>query len=217
MAGARFLERTLKDGDTLACSWGRTLWETASFIKPGNLRINVVQLNGGLGQISDKSLPTELAKHLAHVFGGSYYYLHAPGIVGNPGIKDALLSDSAIQGTISRAKAATVAACGIGSIINSALVEFGCISAGQLDQLRALGVVGDICLRFFGRDGGLRRSELDERIIGLSAEDLRAIPCVVGIAGGPSKHEALQGALRSGLLNAVVTDAESARAVLNTE
>lgn len=127
MAGARYLEGILKDGDTLACSWGRTLWELASVLKPGQRRINVVQLNGGLGQVFDRSLPSELARHLAQVFGGQYFYLHAPGIVENGAIREAMLSDGAIRETIARANGADVAACGIGSLAHSSLVEFGCI------------------------------------------------------------------------------------------
>ncbi|MGQ9780559.1 MAG: sugar-binding transcriptional regulator [Bacillota bacterium] len=214
LAGARLLQKLLKDGDTLGCSWGRTLWEVARAVKPLGKRINVVQLNGGLGQVSDERSPNELARYLARVFGGTYYCLHAPGIVETPSIRDALLSDSSIRETLARARSVTVAACGIGSISDSLLVDFGYLDAQKIAFYKEQGIVGDICLRFFDQEGRLRRTDLDERVIGLTPEELRAIPCVIGIAGGPSKHEALRGALRSGLINACVTDTESAAYVL---
>ena len=129
-------------------------------------------------------------------------------------IRDALLSDGGIKETLARARGATVAACGIGSLSDSLLVEFGYLDAQKIAFYKEQGIIGDICLRFFDQDGRLRRTDLDDRVIGLTPEELRAIPCVIGIAGGPSKHEALRGALRSGLINACVTDTESAAYVL---
>lgn len=215
LAGARLLQTILKDGDTLGCSWGRTLWEVARAVKPLGKRINVVQLNGGLGQVSDERSPNELARYLARVFGGSYYCLHAPGIVEISSIREALLSDGGIRETLARARAVTVAACGIGSISDSLLVDFGYLDAQKIAfYQKEQGIVGDICLRFFDQDGMLRQTDLDDRVIGLTPEELRAIPYVIGIAGGSSKHEALRGAFRSGLINACVTDTETAAYVL---
>ncbi|MGE5599640.1 MAG: sugar-binding transcriptional regulator [Bacteroidota bacterium] len=214
LAGARLLESLLNDGDTLGCSWGRTLWEVARALKPLHKRINVVQLNGGLGRVLDERSPGELARRLAQIFGGSYYYLHAPGIVENRGIRDALLSDGAIAATMARARSAAVAACGVGSLVRSSLVEFGCLDGHQAEEYLAQGIVGDICLRFFDRDGRIRPTDLDDRVIGLSVEELRAIPCVVGIGGGAAKRDAIRGALLSGLLDICVTDAASASYVL---
>lgn len=214
-AGARFLEGLLQDGDTLACSWGRTLWELAQLIRPGRRRIDVVQICGGLGSIFHENSPNELARYFAQVFGGSYYYLHAPGIVESKVIRDALLSDGTIRDTLSRACSATVAACGIGSLDNSYLVEIGTLKEAQVAEYRQSGVVGDICIRFFGADGRLIPTDLDDRIIGPTLGEMSSIKCVVGIAGGLSKQQAIKGALRTGVLNAIVTDSESAEFALS--
>lgn len=44
--------------------------------------------------------------------------------------------------------------------------------------------VGDICMRFFDADGRHISSDLDERVLGIEAHTLNAIPRRIGVAGG---------------------------------
>ena len=214
MAGARLLEEILREGDTLGCSWGRTLLQVAEMLHPQDKHVNVVQLNGGLGCISNDASPSELARHIAQTFGGSYYYLHAPGIVENASIRNALLTDRSIRGTLERIRSVRVAACGIGSFVNSSLAQFGYLPTDFMESLRAKGIVGDICLRFFDIEGQIH-DVLGDRVIGITPADLEAVEIVIGIAGGTSKVEAIAGALRTGLLDICVTDTQTAQSVLS--
>src|SRR6478609_3817624 len=63
-----------------------------------------------------------------------------------------------------------------------------------------------------GRDGN-RVHGLDERRMGISEGNLRAIPAVIAVTTGPEKIPATRAVLRSGLLSSLVTDTEVAGAV----
>jgi len=76
----------------------------------------------------------------------------------------------------------------------------------ELRTLRQRGAVGDINLRYFDQAGQLVSSDLNDRVIGLTLDEIRSIKKVVGIAGGEEKLNAVLGAVRGGLINVLVTD-----------
>jgi DNA-binding transcriptional regulator LsrR (DeoR family) len=67
--------------------------------------------------------------------------------------------------------------------------------------------------RFFAGDGTLIHYDKEPRLLAISAEQLQHIPHVIGIAVGTDKAEAILGAARAGLIDALVTDTVTARAV----
>jgi len=50
--------------------------------------------------------------------------------------------------------------------------------------------------------------------VGLEFEQIRQIPCTIGVAGGMAKLAAIRGALKGRLLNVLVTDVYVARRIL---
>jgi DNA-binding transcriptional regulator LsrR (DeoR family) len=60
-------------------------------------------------------------------------------------------------------------------------------------------------------------SELAERMICVSAHQLRAIPEVLAIACGADRSPAVRAAVRGGLVDSLVTHADLARALLDDE
>lgn len=53
-----------------------------------------------------------------------------------------------------------------------------------------------------------------ERRIGVGLDELRGMSNVVGVAGGVEKVAAIRGAIRGGLIDALVTDEPTAQALL---
>jgi DNA-binding transcriptional regulator LsrR (DeoR family) len=110
----------------------------------------------------------------------------------------------------------TMVLVGIGSLEPSPLLRESGNALPDADQdlLRALGAVGDICLRFFDADGRALRSAVDDRVIGISAEGLRDVPRRIAAAGGARKHAAILAALRGGWVNVLITDVDEAQRLL---
>ena len=73
-------------------------------------------------------------------------------------------------------------------------------------MLHEAGAVGEISYRFYDRDGKPVETPLNDRVIGLSLEELRKTARVMALAGGESKTQAIAGALKLGVIDVLVTD-----------
>jgi DNA-binding transcriptional regulator LsrR (DeoR family) len=123
---------------------------------------------------------------------------------------------NSIQHTLSTARSADIALMGIGNLnpAVSGYVRAGLISAEELAALDQQDAVGDIGGQFFTAAGELHACTYNQRVIGLTLEEMRDIPNVIAIAKGLEKARAIQGALRTGVIDVLCTDGETARAVL---
>jgi len=214
---ARYIESILIDSATLGISWGVAVYSTVRALRPDRrLPITVVQLVGAVGQGDPLIDGPELARLLASVYGGEYRYLHAPLIVEDAHAREVLLQEPRIRETLSLARRADVALVGIGAPSPEvySLLRAGYLDREELAQLRAQGVVGDICARHYDAHGRVLDIELNQRVVGIQLEALHDIEQVIGVAGGEAKAEAILGALRSGHVNVLITDDVTARKVL---
>ena len=210
-AGAAYLESTLTGHDRIGISsWSATLLAVVDSMRPRPTRVaeEVVQLQGGVGNVSLQSYATRLTEGLAHLTGARPVFLAAPGLVADRTVRDALVADPNIASVMKAYGRLTMLVAGIGSLEPSPLLQRSGNAIGEVEQkqLRRLRAVGDICLRFFDAAGAAIASDLDHRVIGISAEALRAVPRRIGIAGGTRKFTAIRAALRGGWIDVLITD-----------
>jgi DNA-binding transcriptional regulator LsrR (DeoR family) len=216
VAGAAYLETTLMPSDRVGISsWSATLLAVVDAMNPRTVRAaeEVVQVIGGLGNPNVQVQATRLVDRLARVTGATPRFFPAPGIVGSKAARDALMDDSYIRFLTEDWKSLTVAIVGIGSVQPSPLLKDSgnAVSEEDTEMLRKAGAVGDICLRFFDATGAALDAELDERVVGISTEDLKRIPRKVGVAGGERKFEAIRSAVLGHWIDVLITDLETAR------
>jgi DNA-binding transcriptional regulator LsrR (DeoR family) len=74
---------------------------------------------------------------------------------------------------------------------------------------------GDVCLNFFAADGSPIEFPGSERMVRTSREVLAGVPHAVGVAVGAAKVPSIIGAVRAGMINELVTDAATARSLLD--
>jgi DNA-binding transcriptional regulator LsrR (DeoR family) len=79
------------------------------------------------------------------------------------------------------------------------------------------GAVGDICAHWIDEEGQLVDHPLNSRVVALSPARLRDIPCVVIASGGRTKSRALRGVLKGGMCDVIITDEQTAKAILAME
>jgi len=220
---AEYLLRVIRPDDVVVISWGSSLlgmvdalWAIGGEV--GATGVTVVQGLGGLGDPTNETHAADLTRRLARVLGGQATLLPAPGVAGSAAAGRALAADPYVAAALRKGAAANLAFMGIGAPRrDSILMAQGTIVHWpELHALQQLGAVGDINLRYFDRDGLLVPSDLNDRVIGLSLDELRAIETVVGVAGGMAKLEAIRGAVRGGLLNTLITDHMTAQRLLET-
>ena len=81
--------------------------------------------------------------------------------------------------------------------------------------LTRLGVCADVSGVFLAANGEPVQTDLTQRMIGINAEQMRAIPDVTTIAYGTAQVPAAHAALRSGLITGLVTHKTFAQALLD--
>ncbi|WP_233255603.1 sugar-binding transcriptional regulator [Naasia lichenicola] len=214
-AGAAYLETTLTGSERIGLSsWSATLIATVDAMTPRNARTaaQVIQLLGGVGDPRVQVQANRLADRLAVVTGADPVFFPAPGFVRTQAARDAILDDPSIQAITEQWSELSMVLVGIGSMQPSTLLRDSgnAVPPDMLEELRGGGAVGDVCLRFFDADGATVSSDLNDRVLGISVEQLKAVPRRVGIAGGPRKYEAIRAALRGGWVDVLITDLATA-------
>jgi DNA-binding transcriptional regulator LsrR (DeoR family) len=217
-AAARYLERVVGAGMIVGVSWGLTLHSMVAALRGVEraISVKVVQVIGGLGQPEAEVHATELCRRLARLLGCQPILLPAPGIVANKQVREVMLADPYVRQAVVLFDGLDVAFVGIGSPSEDSLLMKGgsILTQEELSEVLQRGAVGDIALRFFDRDGIAVQSEVDQRVIGITLEQLKAVPRVIGVAGGIDKFQAIAGALRGKLVNALITDSITAEKLL---
>jgi deoxyribonucleoside regulator len=106
---------------------------------------------------------------------------------------------------------------GIGKVENTAtILETGFFDISTIDRLRARGAVGDISGRYFDINGKRILGDIEDRIVGLTWEDLEQLENVAAVACGQSKTQAILGALRTGILDYLIIDDRTALEVMKS-
>ena len=114
-------------------------------------------------------------------------------------------------------KQTDVALIGIGTLKNSVFVDRGVFTADDVKKLSACGAVGEICGRFFDKNGRECNSPWRNRVISIELSQLRKIPEVIGMVAGNDRSIAIAAAIRGGLLKSLVIDENGAKALLETK
>ena len=214
-AAAVYLETTLARDDRVGISsWSATLLATVDAMHPAPSLAaeRVVQILGGVGTSAAQSLATRLTGGLARNTRAEAVYLVAPGLVATPEMRSALLQEPSIAAVLKACDDLTVALVGVGSLEPSKLLRQSgnAIADVEENRLRELGAIGDVCMRFFDASGRHIASDLDDRVLGISAETLKDVPRRVGVAGGERKWRAIRAALEGGWLSVLITDQATA-------
>jgi deoxyribonucleoside regulator len=215
--GSAFLNPRLAALPKIAISWGTSLYHLVQQLTaPSGGGFEVAQLHGGLGSRNPEVDGFELARHLARRLGAEYHLVQAPALVNSLPLRDMLMEEPSIRRSVELCERADVALLGISpdDPQGSALVRSGFITEKQSQELLERGSVGHICCYHYDAGGDTEPFDINQRVIGVSAERLKAIPLRVAIACGARKAEAIAGALRGGFLSVLVTDEPAAQKIL---
>ena len=214
---ARYLDERIADNAVLGVGWGSTVYHvvTSGYFhrKRG---VSVVQLMGSVGGATPDIDGGQVAARFGRALGGQVFYLQAPMVVTDAGVRAGLLRDPHIRKTLEMARRADTMLVSLGAVSQaSGIFRAGYLNEMDLEYIRGQGAVGDICGAYFRQDGSSCSLELEERTIAAGGDIMRAAPLRVGVGWGVSKALPSIGAIRAGLINVLITDEECAREVLD--
>jgi len=217
-AASEYLVEIIKNNDVIGVSWGTTVEEVISHLPNKlNKRVEIIQVTGGMHQLSVNLNCQDIARRLASVFGVEPRLIYAPALVESTKLRDMLLNEPSIKSTFDFFSKIDIALVGIGEIspkVTSTLIETVLFDEKDLEKLKSCKAIGDVSSHFFNIDGRICETDLEKRMIAISTEDLLRIPYSIGIAGGAAKAESILGSIRGKYINILVTDSKAATKIL---
>lgn len=210
-AAAHFVEATLQTDEIIGVSsWSETILRMVQNIHPmksGKAK-SVVQMLGGMGNPTVQMHANQLTARLAKLSGAEAHVLSAPGVAQSREAKLVLLGDPFVRETMDLFARITLAIVGIGAVEPSGMLarSGNVFSSRELADVAEAGGVGDMSLRFFDANGAYVKTPLDDRVIGITLEELAKVDRVMALAGGQAKTEAIRGALKTGIIDLLITD-----------
>ncbi len=221
LAAAGVLKELLQPHMSCGVAWGTTVSATIEALDaPHSMQVEIVQLVGVLRSNSHAFNAQALVDIMASKLGGEGTYLYSPFIVESAATAHSIRSIPDVRENLEAGKRCDVVLMGIGTVLDpeySSLYQGGHIGLETLEQLRRDGAVGDVGGVHIDIDGNPAGGEFNERMVGITGPDLLAIPTRLAVAGGVAKAEAILGALRGGYTNLLVTDSQTAEAVLEQD
>ncbi len=207
---ARFIVDNVAEDDILGFAPGRTLVLASRLIErlPS---ADVVQLTGvGAPRLEDG---VEVISNIGRLTGGATHPLYAPAVLMKDPEATLLLKHPSIQRTMRRFDHMQKAFLTIGGWPEASWMARQLLDLGEREEYEEKGVVAEIGTMLLDADGNAV-SGLEERIVGISEEQLRNVEMRVAIGGGPGKEHAVLATLRAGVANHVITDIRCAKAAL---
>lgn len=218
-AAGRLLLSVLRDGDTVAISGGKALSAMIASI-PGDAAfdVEVVPMTGGV-QGHHYTDVNHIATELASRLSGHATLIHAPLHAETPEEREMIMSTRSVRDVMAIVRSADVAVFGIGAVVGAGSTYYDAHPVSQADRARLheLGVRGELLGHLIEAGGKLAETELNARLVALHPRELAKIPVKMAIATGPDKVDPVIATLNGGYLNALVTDEQTAAAILQTK
>lgn len=218
-AGAAEIERYLRSSQPLvvALGTGRALKACVEELAPRDCKQHkIVALVGNMtneGSATDYDAVVRMAERI----NAKHYPMPLPVMPASVTEKEQLQSYHYVSNILSLANKADVTFVGIGSLaLNSPLHKDGFVTEKELFEVQELGAVGEVIGWVFNKEGKLLDCSINSRVASASLQEDTVKP-VVGIAAGEDKVHSILGALRSKLVNTLITNEYTAERLLSVD
>lgn len=199
-------------GDIVGLTWSRatiSMTNQLTHLEP----CSVVQLGG---HVEAAGLPgtVEIVRRAAGISGGVAYPIYAPLVVPDAHTAASLKRDAPIAAAIQQFDNVTLAVVSVGAWTPSGSTIYDSSTDEIRRRAAAEGAVGEISGRIYDAEGRPLVHLIDDRVVGITVEQLRDVPDVVVSSYGAYRADATIAAARAGLVKTLVGDRSLAQAIL---
>ncbi|WP_269933068.1 sugar-binding transcriptional regulator [Aminobacter sp. HY435] len=215
-AAAGLLEETIKDGDTISITGGKGVSAVVAGMSSNKqCQVEVIPATG-LVQGKHYTDVNHVASLMADKLGGRAYQIHAPLFADSPEQRNMLMGVSSVSDVFRKAREASIAVVGIGSILtdDSSYYDLHPTSSTDRQAIERSGAAGELLANLIDADGKVCDYNLNRCLVSLTLEEFATIPRSIGIASGASKVAPILSAMRGNHLDIIVTDEATALKVL---
>ncbi|PRD44789.1 DNA-binding transcriptional regulator [Phyllobacterium phragmitis] len=214
--GGRFLRREIETGESRVIGFGHGRTLSAAVRQMPRISAvdkTFVSLLGGLTR-NYAANPHDVMHRLAEKTGTQAYVMPVPFFANSEEDRDVFLAQRGVREIFDLASSADLKIVGIGSVDADAhLFKSGMLERQEIEEIAALGGVGELLGLFFDSKGRILQTSVTARTLAASLSDA-AEDRMVAIAGGPMKTAAISAVLHSNKLYGLITDEETAKALL---
>jgi len=202
----------LRNDMKIGLGWGRTLNRSLEYLRERSFRgLSVVSLVGGVTHFAHNN-PAEFPSAFARAFNADCYLIPAPALVDGPETKAALIDRCGLGAVYAFARTLDAVVVSVGSLGGEATIaRFELVGESERRLMREYGGVGELLCNVFDREGRIIDHPLNQRVMSVPMEAVRAAPVRVLAAGGAHKLAAIEGAIKLLKPTTLVTDEETAR------
>jgi deoxyribonucleoside regulator len=211
-AASDWLPALLVPGDQLGIAWGETIWNLAEQAPRLTLQdLTVVQLVGSrpatLGFAAEAC-----AAMLASRFGAACINLHVPLLLSDPDLCRRLVAEPVVADQLRAVAQCNKVVFAAGTCnADSHIVRAGILDAKTMATFRANGATGVICGRLISADGTPIPLPIEDRMIGVTLQQMHAKEMRILVSAGIDRAEATLAAVRGGFVTHLATCSETAR------
>ena len=211
-AAAEVLTEIAEPGDVLGLAWARSLMAMRTSL-PRLPACDVVQLTGALSLPADDS-SIELVRDLARKSKGQAFFYYAPMVLPDAATARVLRTQPDIARAIERYPDLTKAVIGVGAWQQGRSTVADALTAQERREIYDLGVRAELSGVQIDGEGNPVTTPLTDRLIGIDARQLHAVPDVIAVAYGTSKVDAVHAGIRGGFITSLVTHTAMASGLL---
>ncbi len=214
---AEYLNTIVQDNDTVGISWGNTLHAVAIHLKPSDKQnVSIVHLKGSMANAGHDNFSADITTRFSRAFHTDALILPLPVIFDRPQIKSIVIKDRFIADTLQKGYDANIAIYTVGTTRPTAMLfNLGYLTEAEISYLRKHSV-GDIDSHFVDENAQIVDQSLDDRTVAISLAQLQKKTYSILVAGGEAKIAPMKVALRAHYANVLITDIDSAQALLLT-
>lgn len=204
---------------TIGIAWGNTLSAVSEHLVPNRvLGARIVQMNGAANVTSTGIFYTGgIMEAFGNAYNAEVHYFPVPAFFDYPETKMALGRERSVQRVMALQREIDLAIFGVGTLEGrqlSMVYSGGYLTVEEMERLKQVGVVGDVCTVLLRADGTWKDLEINRRASGPSPEGLQLIPRRICVVSGVDKAVPLLAALRAGVATDLVVDEECAARLL---
>jgi DNA-binding transcriptional regulator LsrR (DeoR family) len=211
-SAAALLAEIVEPGDVLGLAWARSLMAMRTSL-PRLPPCDVVQLTGALSLPADDS-SIELVRDLARRSNGQAFFYYAPMVLPDAATARVLRTQPDVARAIERYPELTKAVIGVGAWRQGLSTVVGALTEQERRDIYDLGVRGELSGVQIDGLGNPVTTPLTDRLIGIDADQLHAVPEVIAVAYGTAKVDAVHAGIRGGFITSLVTHAAMANGLL---
>jgi DNA-binding transcriptional regulator LsrR (DeoR family) len=196
-------------------SWGNTLNLATRHMSPlDRPDLEIVSIMGGVSRGSDVN-SYEITTRLADLCNAEHSFFTAPLYASSAESQEMFMEQDVIRDMLTKIRSCGAVGLAAGDLDSSLLVRDAMPAGVDPTELVALGGVGDIMGYILDAEGALIDHPINSRVIGVSLDELDRIENVILAAGGLHKVPIVTAALKRGLVDTLVTDENTATALLD--